>query len=161
MKKNQKIKAFTLSEMLVVLLITTIVVSMAFMVLRLVQQQMHAIQDNYAVSHQIHDIKQRLWMDFNRNDAIWFDAKTNQLLLNNPVRPQTYRFEDTRTIVENDTLSITIAKKQFYLFGAEVQNGPVDAMKLVIANGKRNHEVFVRKENAATAQMNLMVWDSN
>ena len=161
MKTTPKIKAFTLSEMLVVLLITTIVVSMAFMVLRLVQQQMHAIQNNYTVSHQIHDVKQRLWMDFNRNDDIWFDRETNQLLFSNPVRPQTYRFEEAHTIMDNDTLSITITEKRFYLLGTETKDGPIDAMKLVLSSGKRNHEVFVRKENAASAQMNLTSWDSN
>ncbi|MEO1486506.1 MAG: type II secretion system protein [Bacteroidota bacterium] len=161
MKKQQKIKAFTLSEMLVVLLITTIIVSMAFMVLRLVQQQMRAIQNNYAVSHQIHDVKQRLWMDFNRNDAIWFNRETNQLLFSNPVRPQNYRFEEAYTIMDNDTLAITVAEKSFYLLGVETKDGPIDAMKLVLSSGKRNHEVFVRKDNAATVQMNLELWDSN
>lgn len=147
--------------MLVVLLITTIIVSMAFMVLRLVQQQMRAVQSNYVTSHQILDLKQRLWMDFNRNDQVHFDAKSNVLLLGNPIQPQTYQFEEQHIIVENDTVDLKLTQKQFYLLGEQVQNGPLDAMKLKIAVGKQTHEIFVRKENAATTQMNETLWDLN
>lgn len=41
---NNKVKSFTLSELLVVMIITAIVVGMAFSVLRLVQKQIHTIQ---------------------------------------------------------------------------------------------------------------------
>ena len=47
MQRIRKISAFTLNEMLVVLLVTTIVVSMGFAVLQLVQQQMGGIDRNY------------------------------------------------------------------------------------------------------------------
>ena len=47
MQTNSKVQAFTLSEMIVVLIITSIVIGMAFSVLRLVQKHMGGIQDNF------------------------------------------------------------------------------------------------------------------
>jgi len=62
-KYSSKIKAFTLNEMLVVLLITAIVVGMSFAVLSLVQQQMHGIDGNYKKNTAFNLLKQSLWFD--------------------------------------------------------------------------------------------------
>ena len=47
MKYNKKIPAFTLSEVLIVLVITAIVIGIAFSVLTLVNKQYNAIRDSY------------------------------------------------------------------------------------------------------------------
>ncbi|MBQ52974.1 MAG: hypothetical protein CMF35_15035, partial [Leeuwenhoekiella sp.] len=47
LKNKTKLKAFTLSEMLVVLAITAIVVSLAFVILNLVTKQIQLISTNY------------------------------------------------------------------------------------------------------------------
>ncbi|MEM9650388.1 MAG: prepilin-type N-terminal cleavage/methylation domain-containing protein, partial [Bacteroidota bacterium] len=64
MKGVKKLRAFTLSEMLVVLLLTVIVVGLAFSVLNLVQRQMSGIESNYARNTAFDQLKQSLWVDF-------------------------------------------------------------------------------------------------
>jgi Tfp pilus assembly protein FimT len=55
-----KLKSFTLSELLIVMIITAIVVGMAFSVLRLVQKQIHTIQTNFDKSSTLALFEQRL-----------------------------------------------------------------------------------------------------
>ena len=45
--KHHKVKAFTLSEMLVVLVVASILISMGFLVLNMVRKQVQVIQKNY------------------------------------------------------------------------------------------------------------------
>ena len=79
MKSNKKIMAFTLSEMIVVLILTSIVIGLAFSVLNLVQKQMSAIQDNYNKSLELNKLETALWLDFNRYSDIRFNELDNEL----------------------------------------------------------------------------------
>ena len=45
--EKHKIKAFTLSELIVVMVLTLVVAGMAFSVLQLVQKHMYAIKGNF------------------------------------------------------------------------------------------------------------------
>ena len=60
-----KIKAFTLSEMLVVLLLTAIVVGIAFSILSLVQRQMGGIQNTLEDGSRFRQLKQQAAIDIN------------------------------------------------------------------------------------------------
>ena len=64
MKNNFKIKAFTLSEMVVVTILTSIIVGIAFSVLSLVQRHMYSIKQNFNNNTELSKLEQALWIDF-------------------------------------------------------------------------------------------------
>ena len=73
---RKKTKAFTLSELLVVLLITVIVAGLAFTTLNLVQKQMRDIRVGFESSSEKGRLKQVLWKDFNSYSRIYFRNDT-------------------------------------------------------------------------------------
>ena len=62
---DKKIKAFTLSEMLVVLVISSIVIAAAFLILTMVQKQFMVVQKNINNKQEINFFERLLWRDFN------------------------------------------------------------------------------------------------
>ncbi|PCJ94997.1 MAG: hypothetical protein COA50_11565 [Flavobacteriaceae bacterium] len=151
---NKKIKAFTLNEMLVVLLMTTIVVGMAFAVLNLVQQQMHGIESNYErnTSHDL--LRQSLWIDFNQFDGIWYDAKEEELLFVNELKEVKYKLYDDMVVKDLDTFFIAWKKRNFYFKANTQSSGEVDALDFVTSKENGTRRMFVFKRNAATTYMN-------
>jgi len=154
MKPSNKIRAFTLSEMLVVLLLTTIVVGMAFAVLRLVQQQMEGIQSNYERNTQFNLLQRSLWFDFNQNDGVWYDPYKEELVFSNGMGEMIYEFHKDEIITLRDTFELKIVKKSFFLNGLNQQNGEIDAMDIELSKTHGGKQLFVFKRNAATTYMN-------
>ena len=107
-KVTSKIKAFTLNEMLVVLLITAIIVGMAFSVLSLVQRQMHGIEGNYERNTELNLLRQSLWIDFNSFEGIWYESKTNELLFVNELKEVKYQLFEDFIIKDTDTFQVQI-----------------------------------------------------
>lgn len=149
-----KIKAFTLNEMLVVLLITSLVVGMAYSVLRLVQIQMQGISSNYEQNTELNLLRQSLWIDFNQSDRVWFDTSTNELLLTNGLKETNYSFQDVGVIKDRDTFFIKIASMDRYFNGRKSSIGEIDALDLYTSKEERVQRIFVSKRNAATSYIN-------
>ncbi|MEO0573315.1 MAG: hypothetical protein AAF039_16530 [Bacteroidota bacterium] len=154
MQKIKKIQAFTVNEMLVVLLLTTIVVGMGFAVLQLVQQQMGGIDRNYGRNTQLNLLRQSLWMDFNQSDGVWYDAKTRQLLFSNEIKEVTYQFLDDKVVKDIDTFQVIFKEKQFFFKGALQKEGEIDALNFSSDKKKGSQRLFVYKTNAATSSVN-------
>ena len=152
-KALKKIEAFTLHEMLVVLLITALVVGMAFSVLHLVQVQMNGISSNYERNTELRLLRQRLWMDFNAHDRIWYKNQDRKLLLVNEVSEINYRFHEDMVVRELDTFHIKINELIPYFGAGGVDDGEIDAMDLMIGEKGRTR-LFVYKRNAATSYIN-------
>lgn len=153
-RKTHKIKAFTLNEMLVVLLITSLVVGMAYSVLRLVQIQMHGIASNYEQNTELNLLRQSLWIDFNQSDRIWFDASKKELLLTNGLKETNYLFQEEAIIKGKDTFFIKIASMERYFNGKKSHLGEIDALDLYTSKNQGGQRVFVSKRNAATSYVN-------
>ena len=62
----KKINAYTLSEVLVVLLLTSIIAGMAFSVLSMVQKQLFSVQKNMDIKADFRQLEQSLTLDFNK-----------------------------------------------------------------------------------------------
>lgn len=149
-----KIKSFTLSELLIVMIITAIVVGMAFSVLRLVQKQIHAIQTNFDKTSTLALFEQKLWQDFNEPYTIVYDTKKQILILNSETDTVTYSFQENYTLRNTDTIPLKLIPKTFFFNGKEIQNGTVDAMRLSAATNLPDYEIFVAKKNDITFFMN-------
>ncbi|MGX1931299.1 PulJ/GspJ family protein [Flagellimonas sp. 2504JD4-2] len=151
----KKVQAFTLSEMLVVLLLTIIVVGLAFSILGLVQKQMFGIQENYEHKTTGNLFRQALWVDFNSHSQIVFSQKTGAIQLSNEMGGRNYSFYEGYVTRDLDTFYTDFKLGKLYFEGDEVLDGPIDALELStgeeVENSKR---IFVYKKNTAADFMN-------
>jgi len=150
MRIKSRIKAFTLGEMLVVIIITSIVVGLAFSVLSLVQKQMRAIQGNFEMTTELNKLEQSLWIDFDRYSKITYDQKNDLLLFTNELDTVQYTFTDKLIVRHIDTLKVEIQDKTLFFDGDSVQNGYVDAIKLKTTKTFLNKQLFVYTHNDTT-----------
>jgi len=151
---TNKIHAFALQELMVVLAITAIVVGMAFSVLNLVQRQMGTIEDIYAMKLEANKLRQSLWIDFNRYSYVHFDERKNQLYFSNELEEKTYTITENQFTTVRDTFDITLDFKQFYFNNMERQTGEIDAIELKTNKETGHQQIFVFKENAPATYIN-------
>jgi len=154
MKTVNKIQSFTLSEMIVVLILTSIVVGLAFSVLGLVQKQMLAIQSNYNKTLEINKLQTSLWLDFNKYSKIEYNNLENKLKFSSVVDSVNYQFLTDKIIKGRDTFTISIKQIQYYFEGENLSNGQIDALKIETSKAFQNQQLFVFKQNSANAHMN-------
>lgn len=152
MKINNKIQAFTLSEMMVAIVITLLVVGMAFSVLSLVQRHMNGISYNLNNSTRLDVLEQALWIDFNRFEKVQY--KNDELLFKNEIDSITYRIQNEKIIRTIDTFDIQLQDFELLLDGKKVNSGFINAVKLVTGKESQNKILFIYKKNDATLYMN-------
>lgn len=149
-----KLKSFTLAELLVVMIITAIVVGMAFSVLRLVQKQIHTIQTNFEKTSTLVLFEQRLWQDFNEPHKILYDDQKQILLMTSEVDTVTYSFQEKFTMRNLDTIKLKINPNKVFFKGKEIKAGTVDAITLFAETELPDYQIFVSKKNDVTLFMN-------
>ena len=154
MQTKHKIQAFTLSEMIVVIILTSIVVGMAFSVLILVQKHMSGIQDNFNKNTELNMFEQTLCLDFNRYPEIEYNVINDALIFTSEVNTTTYKFTAVYIIKELDTFNISVHNKLLFFDGNKTTNGQVDAIKLEASKTFQNQPLFVFKQNDANQFMN-------
>lgn len=145
---KQKIRAFTLTEVLVVLVISAIVVGMALSVLNLVQQNFFSIRGNFQNSTEQQLLKQRLALDFNRYHSINLNKDKNEILFKNPLDSVLYGYYNHSLTRQQDTVDLRISKITWYYKGEEIGEGKVDAAKFQIGEEDSTF-IFVSKSNDA------------
>jgi len=153
MKSNGKIRSFTLSEMLVVLLITAIVVGMAFAVLTLVRRQLAGIEENFSKNTTLSLFQQRLWQDFMEHNNAFYDS--GELRFTSAADTVYYRFAREYTLRKGDTLPINLTPEKMYHLGVVVPSGKIDAIRLSAEKTLPGHVIFACRENDAAHFMNL------
>lgn len=153
MIQNSKIKAFTLSEMIIVLILTSIVVGLAFSVLNLVQKHMSSIQHNYNNNSSLNKLETSLWLDFNHYNTIKFDETENELKFATALDSTIYKFEKNYIVKDIDTFNIAIENKVLYFVANQVEEGSVDAIKLETTKTLQNQQIFIFKQNDASVFM--------
>lgn len=149
-----KLKSFTLAELLVVMIITAIVVGMAFSVLRLVQKQIHTIQTNFEKTSTLVLFEQKLWQDFNEPHKILYDDQKQILLMTSEIDTVTYSFQEKFTMRNLDTIKLKINPNKFFFKGKEIKAGTVDAITLFAETELPDYQIFVSKKNDVTLFMN-------
>lgn len=151
MKGNpkNKIKAFTLSEMLVVLLLTVIVVGLAFAILNLVQRQMLGIQKAYDNKTENNQLKQALWIDFNSYSQIQWISESGELKFDGELKQTAYSFKQGYILKDRDTFYTDLIIKELYFKGSKVDEGSIDALELSISSNEGNAGLFFFKKNSA------------
>lgn len=146
---HKKVKAFTLAEILVVLVLTISVVGTAFSVLNLVQKHMNMIQENQNKRLVLKKLETVLWLDFGRYSEIDFDLENSQLWLRHELDSVSYTFFENYVVRAQDTFQIRLESKKLY-FDGRLSDGSVDAIKIKSGKQYQNAELFIYKENDAT-----------
>ena len=154
MKTKHKIRAFTLSEMIVVLILTSIIVGMAFSVLTLVQKHMNSIQINFNKNTELNKLEQSLSLDFNRYSYVTYKPYEDALIFASEIDSITYIFTNKYIVTKLDTFNIDIERKTFFFDGEKVEIGNVDAIKLETSKTFRSQLLFIFKKNDATLFLN-------
>lgn len=145
---KKKIEAFTLAEILVVIVISTIVVGLALSVLNLVQQNFYSISQNYRNTTENQHLKQQLAIDFNRFHSIHLNKATHEIIFKNPIDSVLYVVRDEIVIRQADTIGLGLKEVAFYYEGRKVYEGKIDAIKLYTGNLETAY-LFVSKLNDA------------
>ncbi|NRR91366.1 hypothetical protein HSX10_07300 [Winogradskyella undariae] len=140
--------------MIIVLILTSIVVGLAFSVLSLVQRHMLAIQQNYNKTTELNRLETALWLDFNRYTKVRYSGFENELRFSSPIDSVSYKFYDENIIKETDTFNIRLQNKMFFLDGETAIDGKMDAIKLVTSKNAQTQVLFIYKENDASNYMN-------
>lgn len=151
--KTKKVNAFTISELLVVLVISSIVISLTFIVLGLVQKQITQIQKGYQNQQEILLLKRVLLKDMNTHQ-VFFNAKKNCLIFLSPLDTIQYGFKHNYIVREIDTFKLKIKEKQFRLDNSLVKSGWIDAMQLEFDQTFTSKKVFIYKVKDAAHYLN-------
>jgi type II secretory pathway component PulJ len=159
MKYNKKIPAFTLSEVLIVLVITAIVIGIAFSVLTLVNKQYNAIRDSYTYKTAVLKLKQQLLVDFNQSQSIQWKADEGILIIESDAyNAITYEWNTAHTVRNTDTTEVGIKDVIFFRDGKDILGGYIDGLKLECTSKGRDTYLFVARE--PDAQYSLQgLWD--
>lgn len=144
-----KVKSFTLSEMLVVLIITAIVVGMAFSVLTLVRKQVNILKLNSEEETEIELLKTKLFIDFNSFSEVNY-SENKQIFFKNEIDSTFYIIKDNFIIENLDTLTTKLNSVKIFYKNKIVTQGRIDAIEIEIEKNKKTKEsIFIFKMNDA------------
>ncbi|MEN1784411.1 MAG: hypothetical protein AAGF77_04650 [Bacteroidota bacterium] len=150
---KRKVRAVTLSEMLVVLLITVIVVGLAFSVLNLVQKQMWEIRGNYDDKTELYQLQRTIFTDMNRYGQMYYSFEEDRLQLRNELEQVDYHFQGGMVLRDKDTFNVGLQNKSLYFGGYPLKaSGKADALELHLE--LMEESLFFYKANAAEIFMN-------
>lgn len=151
MNRN-KVESFTLSEMLVVMIITLIVVGIAFSVLSLVQRQIRLIEKNFQKTTDLSLFEQRLNQDFNEHNKTVYSGTS--LMLYSDIDTLKYSFNAEHTLRDNDTLRIKLEITSAYYMGTMVKQGLVDGISISGEKELPDYFIFASTRHDAAHFMN-------
>lgn len=151
---NKKIKAFTISEMLVVLVISSIVIALAMIVLGLVQQQLKIINNNYQEQTEIRILERTLLNDFNTHQ-LYYNSSRKELTCISEIDTVNYKFSTDFVQRNTDTLNVPIVELTPFLNGDVTNGDQIDAMELQLTKDIiQNRTIFISKTKDASFYIN-------
>ncbi|WP_299112280.1 hypothetical protein [uncultured Winogradskyella sp.] len=151
---KSKVKAFTLNEMVIVMIITVITVGLAFTVLSLVQRHMWSIQQNFSLNTEFNRLEEALWIDVNNYSSMSYTETDNLVKFRTIKDSMTYRFHDNYVLRNKDTFHIKIEHKELFFNGEKIKEGKIDALRLELSRKYKDQQIFIFKTNDAKQFMN-------
>lgn len=123
-----KLKSFTLSEIIVVMVISMIVIGLSYSILSLVNSQMEDIKEINATQTAFHRFHGRIQNDIQTFTDHSLEANGTQLIFKNPIREKIYYFYPDQVISELDTFYLGSYSLTTYLKNTPVNQGAFDAI---------------------------------
>lgn len=153
MKTKQKIPAFTIAEMLVVLVVSAIVISLAMMVLSLVQKQIHTIKQTTEKTNEILLLEKVLWNDINTK-KLHYNKEKELLTAYTILDTVKYQFAEEYILRNKDTLKVGVSQVIPYLTGDISQSNDLDAVELTLTKDYLNKKLFIFTQKDVSYFMN-------
>ncbi|SNR15451.1 PulJ/GspJ family protein [Tenacibaculum jejuense] len=147
----KKINAFTLTELIVVMVISTIVISLAFTALSMVRRQIRSIEKRLYLKEELTQFEKVLTKDFNTYRKI--EKQNSFLSFKNALDSVTYKLEENYVLRDKDSFLLSLKNTSLFLDGIQVKNGVVDAIRFEIEELK-NRPTFVFSKKDATFYLN-------
>ena len=151
--KEHKLKAFTLAEMLIVLVVASILISMGFLFLNMVRKQVQLIQRNYAKKQEVRLFEARFSRDFNTRSVCYYKQQ-HVFVLKNSKDSICYAFLNNAVVREKDTFFIAVANKKMFLEGSEVTEKTIDAIEINFSDQFANKQLFIYQVKDAAHYLN-------
>ncbi|QLE02053.1 hypothetical protein HX109_10985 [Galbibacter sp. BG1] len=142
-----------MNELIVVMVITVIVIGLAYTVLNLVQSHMKGISYNLDNASENSLMQQALTIDINRfNEA--YIGPNGKMVFRNELDSVTYFYEESYFVREVDTFNIEVGETSFYLDNREIYSGKFDAIQIEVNPMDRMSTIFIYRQNDAKTYMN-------
>lgn len=151
--KQNKLKAFTLGELLVVMVVSSIVISETFLVLDMTRKLVNTMQENYEKKQAFHFFQTTFSRDFNLNTA-FYHVKEKRLNLLNTKDSIQYLFLDTMVLRNQDTFHVELGKIVLFLDGKIVTDKNTDAILIEASNSFTQQKMFVQQRKDAAYYIN-------
>lgn len=148
-----KVKGATISEALITIAITVIVVGISFAVLLLVKLQMRGMQGYYKEHLEVNQAQQILSADFFKADKVIAD-KTGFTLTTLNDQEINYNLKDSTLLRNQDTLLKNCESLLFYHKGLPANSSKVDAIKVVLI-GKPNDYLFAAYKETTLSRIQV------
>ncbi|PQV48802.1 hypothetical protein CLV33_1047 [Jejuia pallidilutea] len=136
------------------MILTSIVIGLAFSVLTLVQKHMLSVQLNFKHQTELNKLEQSLWLDMNRFSRVEFNTIEDVITFKNDIDSVIYYFNEKHIIKDIDTFNIRLKHKILFFNGNKITEGMLDGIKLETSEEFQNQILFVFKENDATYFVN-------
>ena len=143
---SKKLKSFTLSELIVVMIITGIVVGLAFSVLRIVQKQISVISKDNEKAVQVVFLEEMLWHDFNQMQTVR-SLGPDRLIMKSEIDSVTYHFQETVVLRNNDTIRVKAVIDDVFYETLKSNPGEIDAVAVSCESEIKGYKIFVFKKN--------------
>lgn len=141
MKPDKKIAAFTLIELVVVMVLSGIIISLAFIVVNQVQQLYSSYENDTNNALKTGDFDTVFRRDFEQYD--WINQSDEQLIFNqknNKERTLFYTFEEGNIIRQtplfSDTFEINLISMNAFFEGEAIYEGWVDSCSLLLGDAE-------------------------
>jgi hypothetical protein len=148
-----KLKAFTLGEMIIVVVVASIVIAMGFLVLNMVKKQVRIIQNTYHQKTAVQFFEATFIRDFNTRNA-YYDEQKNRVSLKNSKNSISYTFLDDFIIRDQDTFPIKVIHKKLFLEGLETKEKCIDAIEINLSEEFSNKQLFIQQTKDAAHYLN-------
>lgn len=136
-----------------VMVITVVVVGLAYSILSLVQSHMRAIDYNLETATEVNLMEQALTLDFNTYNQMEITSP-GHLTFKNELDSVSYDFKKDILIRESDTFAIKIGDTKFFLDNKPVISGRFDAVHIIVNPQDWQHDIFIYRQNDAQIYMN-------
>ena len=153
MNKQKKIQAFTLGELLVVMVISSIVVTVSFMALGNIQKQVRSINTTFERQQKILSFERLLLLDLHTHEALFFEDTKKFLFQNSNERIQ-YSLLGDKILRASDTIALAVQQFQLYLEGEKVTSGRFDAVEFSFSDTYNQQGFFIYKRNDGAHYIN-------